>query len=142
MQGGQGHRQVGGIRQQQHLQVARQLRRHRPRPLTAPGFELVLQCLADGLPEALALGQAMALEQLLNVQQAQRHYPTRLIQCQLKVRRALAGDGQAWIVAAEQLPENVVARPAHLVHLHQSRADQVSDDHHLQGIGLLDQRQA
>jgi hypothetical protein len=57
------------------------------------------------------------------------------------VRRALPGDGQARVVAGQQLAEDVVARAPHLGHLHQGRTDQVSDDHHLQGIGLLDQRQ-
>ena len=58
------------------------------------------------------------------------------------MRRALAGGGQARIIAAEQLRQNVVARAPGLRHLNQRSADQVRDNHHLQQVRLFDQRQA
>ena len=56
--------------------------------------------------------------------------------------RALPGGGQAGVIAAEQLGQDVLARAFGLRHLHQRRADQVRDHDHLQQVRLFDQGQA
>ena len=58
------------------------------------------------------------------------------------MRGTLAGGGEARVIAAEQLRQNVMARALGLGHLHKRRADQVRDDDHLQQVRLLYQRQA
>ncbi|MNP13433.1 hypothetical protein D3C76_1057150 [compost metagenome] len=58
------------------------------------------------------------------------------------MRCPLPGNGQARVVTREQLAKDIVTRAAYLAHLHQRRADQVGHHHHLQRIGLLDQRHA
>lgn len=88
------------------------------------------------------MGQPVALEQAIHARQAQSQQAPRRVQCQLQVRCPLPGNGQAWVVASQQLAKNIVARAAYLAHLYQRRTDQVGDHHHLQRVGLLDQRQA
>ncbi|MNF04879.1 hypothetical protein D3C80_2044900 [compost metagenome] len=51
----------------------------------------------------------MALEQPIDARQPQRYQASRLIQGQRQVRGALAGDGQARVVAGQQLAEDIVA---------------------------------
>ena len=88
------------------------------------------------------MGQPLALEQGVHARQAQRQQAPRFIQGQLQVCCPLPGNRQARVVACEQLPKDVVTRAARLAHLYQCSADQVGDHHHLQCVGLFDQRQA
>ena len=55
---------------------------------------------------------------------------------------ALLRDGQAGVVAGEQLAEDIVPCTPGLRHMHQRRTDGMGDDDHLQQVRLLDQRQA
>ncbi len=64
------------------------------------------------------------------------------MQRQAEAVAALQEQVQRLVVAIEHLLQHVLARAAQLLRMDQRGADGLGDHHHLQGIGLLDQRQA
>ena len=74
--------------------------------------------------------------------QTQRRQPQRTGKIELLVQGALMEHLQVRIVAGDQLHQNVALRLQGVFAADQRGADPLGDNHHLQQVGLLDQRHA